>query len=265
MATGKNKKYKAGNVKKGNKRKIAEPFSKKEWYNVKVPKNFKRRNVGQIVVNKTTGTKVASDQLRGRVVEVNLADLMESEKFGAYNYKFRCEDVNGKDCLMVFHSLKLTTDKLRSIVKKWCTLIETSVDVKTTDGNTIRVFCIGFTTRKPSQIKKTSYAKKGQAKLIRKIMGAIITKQAINKDLPQFVDFLREPTLTQTIIQRAEKIFPIDNVYIRKVKILKSGKIDSLKLLEQHQDANEVVESIPAEEPVEEEIKEVAEEEDKQQ
>ena len=129
MATGKNKKYKAGSVKKGSKRKIQEPFSKKEWYKVKVPKNFKRRDVGQIVVNKTAGTRIASEQLKGRVVEVNLADLMENEKYGLYNYKFRCEDVNGKDCLMVFHGLKLTTDKLRSIVKKWCTLIETYVDV----------------------------------------------------------------------------------------------------------------------------------------
>ena len=254
MAIGKNKKYKAGSVKKGSKRKVQEPFSKKEWYKVKVPKNFKRRDVGQIVVNKTAGTRIASEQLKGRVVEVNLADLMENEKYGLYNYKFRCEDVNGKDCLMVFHGLKLTTDKLRSIVKKWCTLIETYVDVKTTDNNLIRVFCIGFTSRRPNQIKKTSYAKTAQVKRIRKVMNATITKEANSKELTEFIDYLKEPRLTREIIAKCQKIFPLDNVYIRKVKILKAAKIDSLKLLDQHQ-----AEAAPVAQPVVEEQGETVE------
>ena len=236
MATGKNKKYKAGNIKKGNKRKIAEPFSRKEWYNVKVPKNFKVREAGEIVVNKTVGTKIASENLKGRVIERNLADLMGNEKFGIYNYKFSVEDVNGKDCLTVFHSLKLTTDKYRSIVKKWCTLIEASVDVKTADGNTISIFCIAFTARKPNQVKKTSYAKRIQVQKIRRIMKGLMSKAAAEKSLPDFVDSLRSPRLTKEIADKCKKVFPIENVYIRKVKILKGAKVDSLKLLEQHQD-----------------------------
>ena len=63
--------------------------------------------------------------------------------------------------------MNLTTDKLRSMVKKWQTLIEAFADVKTTDGFLLRVFCIGFTQKQTSpgsqQIKKTCYAKAQQA------------------------------------------------------------------------------------------------------
>jgi small subunit ribosomal protein S3Ae len=55
-----------------------------------------------------------------------------------------------------------TTDKLRSMVRKWQTLIEAHVDVKTTDGFTLRMFCIGFTLKRKGQIKRTAYAQSSQ-------------------------------------------------------------------------------------------------------
>ena len=50
--------------------------------------------------------------------EVSLADLQNDEV--AYR-KFRLvsEDVQGKNVLTNFHGMTLTTDKLKSLVKKW--------------------------------------------------------------------------------------------------------------------------------------------------
>lgn len=56
----------------------------------------------------------------------------------------------------------MTTDKLRSLVKKWQTLIECFTEVKTTDGFVLRIFCIAFTKKRPNQIRKTSYAQTSQ-------------------------------------------------------------------------------------------------------
>ena len=48
--------------------------------------------------------------------------------------------------------MDFTTDKLRSLVRKWQTLIEAHVEVKTTDGYMLRMFCIGFTKKRAGQV-----------------------------------------------------------------------------------------------------------------
>merc|ERR1719347_921383 len=159
MAVGKNKGLnKSG--KKGAKKKIVDPFTRKDWYDVKSPALFTNRNVGKTLINRTQGTKIASEGLKGRVFEVSLADLQnESDAERSFRkFKLIVEDVQGKNCLTTFYGMNLTTDKLRSMVKKWQTLIEGNVDVKTTDGYMLRVFCIGFTRKQEMSQKKTCYA-----------------------------------------------------------------------------------------------------------
>lgn len=56
--------------------------------------------------------------------------------------------LQGRNCLTNFWGMDFTTDKLRSLVRKWQTLIECHVDVKTTDGFTLRMFCISFTKKR---------------------------------------------------------------------------------------------------------------------
>ena len=63
-------------------------------------------------------TEIASDGLKGRVFEVSLADL-QNDEVAFRKFKLICEDVQGKNCLTNFHGMDMTTDKLRSLVKKW--------------------------------------------------------------------------------------------------------------------------------------------------
>ena len=134
--------------------------------------------------------------------EVSLADLQKDEDHAHRKIRLRAEDVQGKNvltnfwvssyrmsCSMLFcnifyflliqhgnnvdvsthakfQGMDFTTDKLRSLVRKWQTLIEAHVDVKTTDNYTLRMFCIAFTRRRANQVKRTCYAQSSQIRQV---------------------------------------------------------------------------------------------------
>ncbi|KAI4982368.1 hypothetical protein ZWY2020_022860 [Hordeum vulgare] len=56
-----------------------DPFTKKQWYDIKAPLLFTSRNIGKTLVSTTQGTKIASEGLKHRVFEVSLADLQNDE------------------------------------------------------------------------------------------------------------------------------------------------------------------------------------------
>jgi len=236
MAVGKNKRLTKG--KKGGKKKAVDPFTRKDWYDIRAPGIFAQRTVGKTLVNRTSGTKIASEGLKGRVFEVCLADLNKDEAQSFRKVKLCCEDVQGNQVITNFHGMDFTRDKICSLIKKWQTLIEAFVDVKTTDGYTIRMFAIGFTEKRKNQIKKTCYAQTAQIRAIRKKMTTIMSEQASKSDLKDlYLKFL--PEVIGTEIQKAcQGIFPLQNVFVRKVKVLKKPKFDVTKLMELHEEGS---------------------------
>ncbi|CAK8573674.1 unnamed protein product [Lathyrus sativus] len=258
MAVGKNKRISKG--KKGGKKKAADPFAKKDWYDIKAPSVFQVKNVGKTLVSRTQGTKIASDGLKHRVFEVSLADLQGDEEHAFRKIRLRAEDVQGKNLLTNFWGMNLTTDKLRSLVRKWQTLIEAHVDVKTSDNYTLRMFCIGFTKRRPNQVKRTCYAQSSQVKRIRRKMREIMTNQASSCDLKELVRKFIPEMIGKEIEKATCAIYPLQNVFIRKVKILKAPKFDLGKLMEVHGDYSDDIGTKvdrPAEETVADEPTEI--------
>merc|ERR1711898_49550 len=232
MAVGKNKRLSKG--KKGSKKKIIDPFANKDWYDIKAPSVFTNPICGKTLVTRSKGTKIASDQLKGRVLEVSLGDLNKNEDDAYRKMKLRVEEVKDKQVLCNFWGMDFTTDKLRSLVRKWQSLIEANVDVKTVDGYVLRCFCIGFTKKRPFQIRKPSYAQSAQIRAIRKKMTDIMTKEVGSVEMIKAVEKFVPEFIGKDIMKACEGIYPLQNVFIRKVKILKAPKFDAAKLAEIH-------------------------------
>lgn len=239
MAVGKNKKLK----KKGNKKKAVDPFSRKDWFDIKAPSSFTVRQVGKTMCNRTIGKKLAKDNLMGRVFEVCLADLNNDEDQAYRKIRLRCEDVQGKNVLTQFCGMDMTRDKLCSLTKRWQSLIECHVDVTTTDGYLLRLFAIAFTRKQGKQVRKASYAQSAQARLIRAKMSEIMIREAESSDLKELVaKFV--PELIGKVIERAcYSIYPLKEVFVRKCKVLKAPRFDLNKLMEMHSDIAQVDES----------------------
>ena len=140
----------------------------------------------------------------------------------------------GKQCLTNFYGLAYTTDKLKSLVKKWQTLVEANIDAKTTDGYQVRLFCIGFTKPRPNQVSKSSYAQASKVKMIRERMVAVMAKEAAAGELKDLVKKLVHNTIGDSISRQVQGIYPMRDIGIRKVKLLKAPKYDPAKLLELH-------------------------------
>jgi len=233
MAVGKNKRL-TSKSKKGGKKKVVDPFTKKDWYDVKAPNMFKIRQVGKTLVTKTIGNKVAADGLKHRVYDINQEDLHANDGTAFRKFRLVCEDVQGKNCLTNFHGMGLTRDKNCEMVRKKHTMISAHVEVKTTDNFQLRVFAVGFTAKDAKQVKGTTYAQSNQVKQIRKLMVETITKCVTSGDIQALVKNLLVDTISSDITKLTKHIYPLENVHVSKVKVVKRPKLDLGRLAELH-------------------------------
>merc|ERR1711890_195793 len=214
MAVGKNKRLSKG--KKGIKKRVVDPFTRKDWYDLKAPSMGDTRNVGKTLVNRSSGLKNANDSLKGRIFELSLADLNKDDENSFRKVSLRVDEVQGKACLTNFNGMDFTSDKLRSLVRKWQTLIEAHIEVK-----------------------KTPCAQSAQIREIRQKMFEIAQREATSCDLKQLVQKLVPEVIGREIEKASQGIYPLQNCYVRKVKILKQPKFDISKLLELHSASTE--------------------------
>merc|ERR1711934_851670 len=81
----------------------------------------------------------------------------------------------------------------------------------------------------------TSYAQSAQIRNIRRKMTEIMSREGANCDLHTLVQTkLITELIGREITKATEGVYPLQNVMIRKVKMLKAPKTDITKLMELH-------------------------------
>jgi len=174
--------------------------------------------------------------MKGRVFEVSMGDLDEKPDNAHQLVKLRVEDVKGKTAYTVFNGLRFSNDKLRGLVKKWYSLVQANVDAKTNDGYILRLFVIGTTKRRQAQQKKATYANSAQIARMRWRIKELVAKATAELDIKNFVSAMQSNTIGKKVEKACSTIFPLQNMHIYRVKVIKSPKFDTAKLGQLHSD-----------------------------
>ncbi|KAH0788879.1 40S ribosomal protein S3a [Histomonas meleagridis] len=238
---------------KASKKIKQDTFLKKEWRHVFVPGFFSKRDIGFTVSHKCARGKTPADYLNNRVFELSHGDLVDEQSHAYRLFSWKSVDVQNNDVLTVFAGMRLTNDKLSSLLRKYRTLINAQVDVRTADGYILRAFSIGF-TKKLNPNKKACYAQQSKKREIRDACIAIMKETIEKSTIPELCQTIVNETIEKAIVEKCKTIMQVDNVYVTKIKVIKAPTFTGDELKKLHQ-GRAVTKAAEVARPVEEEAK----------
>ncbi|AKB18347.1 MULTISPECIES: 30S ribosomal protein S3ae [unclassified Methanosarcina] len=180
-------------------------WKSKEWYNIEAPVYLNRAIVGNTMAGDPS-------LLLGRNVETTVGELTNDMTKNNTKVILRINNVVGDIATTDLMGHELTTDYIRSIVKRQTSRIDANVDVKTKDGYIIRVKPTCFTIKR---------ARSSQMKAIREMMVEIVKRRAAESDFETFMQEAILGRLSAAIYRQAKFIYPLRRVEIRKTEVEK--------------------------------------------
>lgn len=182
----------------------AESRKAKLWYKVVSPEMFGRAPFGETIANDP-------ERIVGRVVETTLGDLTNNFSKQNTKLRFRVDRVAGDSAYTKFLGHEMTTDYVRSLVKRRTSRIDAIVDVTTTDGYQVRIKPSCFTVKR---------ARANQVKSIRELSRKVILEKSKSLDLNQLIQDVVLGKLSLDIYKEAKMIYPLRRVEVRKTEIV---------------------------------------------
>mmetsp|Transcript_39314 Transcript_39314/g.57828 ORF Transcript_39314/g.57828 Transcript_39314/m.57828 type:complete len:206 (-) Transcript_39314:1536-2153(-) len=195
-------------------------YLKKNGLKLILLKNLEKKSFGLTLGNKSVNVSKTIESLKNRNYKVNLNDIKSAEDSSHKKLTFKCYDYDEKNCLTGFCGLDTSRDKFFSMVRKWQTIIETNSDIRTKDGYFLRIFLVAFSRKRRNQTKKTSYIKASHIRTIRRKMNEILIKEGAVCLMKDLIPKLISEKLVDEIGFYGSKIYPLQNVIIKKVKVL---------------------------------------------
>lgn len=165
---------------------------------------FGRSPVGETIANDP-------ERIVGRVIETTLGDLTNNFSKQNTKLRFRVDRVAGDSAYTRFVGHEMTTDYIRSLVKRRTSRIDAIVDVTTTDGYQVRVKPSCFTVKR---------ARANQVKSIREISKQVVLQKATGLDLNQLIQEVVLGKLSLDIYKEAKMVYPLRRVEVRKTEIV---------------------------------------------
>ena len=189
---------------KAKKRRARDTWKEKSWYTIKTPIAFGDKEIGNTPSREP-------DFLIGRGVEVTMRELTGDFSKQYIKLKFEVDNVAGNIANTKFTGHKVTTDYVRSMIRRGTSRIDAHVSIKTKDDYKMKLHVLAITTRR---------SKSSQQKFMREAIKELVENVTSEKSYEDVIETSVNGRMASEIYHRAKKIYPLKRVEIIKSKVL---------------------------------------------
>ncbi|MDO5851673.1 MAG: 30S ribosomal protein S3ae [Methanobacteriaceae archaeon] len=185
-------------------RRVRDTWKEKEWYNIVTPKEFGDISLG-------TSPAREPDMLEGRKIESSMREIAGDFSKQYVKLFFEIDHVSGDTAHTTFVGHKVTSDYVRSMIRRGTSRIDTITQATTREGRVFKIHMIAITVKR---------AKTSQKQLIRETMSKLIVKNAADKTYEELIKDIVIGKFASSIYHDVKKIYPLKRVETIKTKII---------------------------------------------
>jgi small subunit ribosomal protein S3Ae len=189
---------------KARRRRVRDTWKEKQWYKIMTPTEFGDAEIG------TTPARDPNLLLKRRV-ESSLRELSGDFSKQYIKLYFQIKNVAGETANTDFVGHQVTTDYVRSMIRRGTSRIDAISHVKTKDGKKLKIHVLGITIKR---------AKSSQQKFIRETMEKLVAEAAAERNFKDLVEDVITGKLASHIYHEAKKIYPLKRVETIKTSVI---------------------------------------------
>ena len=189
---------------KARRRRVRDTWKEKQWYKIMTPTEFGDAEIGSTPARDP-------ELLINRGVESSMRELAGDFSKQYIKLYFRINNVVGDIANTKFMGHQVTTDYVRSMIRRGTSRIDAISNVRTKDGQKLKVHVLGITIKR---------AKSSQQKFIRETMERMVQEAAANKPFQEFIEDIVGGKMASHIYHEAKKIYPLKRVETVKTQMI---------------------------------------------
>ncbi len=189
---------------KARRRRVRDTWKDKQWYKITTPKEFGESEIG------TTPARDPNLLLQ-RKVEATMRELSGDFSKQYIKLRFQIYDVAGDTAHTRFMGHQVTTDYVRSMIRRGTSRIDAIMKLETKDGKKLKVHMLAITIKR---------AKSSQQRYIRETMEKLVKEAALNKTLNELVEDIIKGKLASSVYHETKKIYPLKRVETIKTRVI---------------------------------------------
>jgi small subunit ribosomal protein S3Ae len=189
---------------KAKRRRVRDTWKEKQWYTITTPKEFGDAEIG------TTPAR-DPDMLLKRRVESTLRELSGDFSKQYVKLKFQISEVAGSTATTRFMGHQVTSDYVRSMIRRGTSRIDAIVKAETKDGQKMKIHVLAITIKR---------AKSSQQRYIRETIEKLVVDAASQKNFVELVEDIIGGKMASYLYHEAKKIYPLKRVETIKTQVV---------------------------------------------